>query len=77
MTTPEEIEKIAEEGTWNKYTAAIQRLLNDGMTIEELTTRMTRYQHLEYNAQANIMEMMFKYRKTGDLVPLDKVRLTN
>lgn len=77
MTTPEEIEKLMEEKLWEKYTGAIQRLLEDGMPLEELQTRMTRYQHLDLNHQANIMNTMAKYRRTGDLVPLEKIRLTN
>ena len=70
MTTPEEIGKIMEENLWKKYTGAIQRLLNDGMPLEEIQARMERYQDLDMNHQANILSTMAKYRKTGDLVPL-------
>ena len=70
MTTPEEIEKLMEEKLWEKYTGAIQRLFDDGMTEEELVARMTRYLHLDLNHQANIMEMMWKYRRAGELPAL-------
>lgn len=68
--TPEEIDKIQTELLWEKYTEAIQRLLNDGMTLEELQARMTRYLNLDLNHQAIVMEMMWKYRRAGILPAL-------
>lgn len=63
--TPEEIEKIQEKNMWDKYTRAIQRLLDDGMPLEELMGRMARYIHLKMNEQANIMDTMLKMRRGG------------
>lgn len=63
MTTP-------ENRLFEKYCKTIQTLLDDGMPLEEIQARMERYQDLDMNHQANIMNTMAKYRKTGDLAPL-------
>jgi DNA-binding transcriptional MerR regulator len=63
MTTP-------ENRLFEKYCKTIQTLLDDGMPLEEIQARMAKYQDLDMNHQANIMNTMAKYRKTGDLAPL-------
>ena len=75
IVMPAEIEKNRQ--TDARYAAAVQKLLDDGMPVEELQIRMKRYSYMHPAEQAKILEIMAIYRRTGDLVPLEKVRLTN